>query len=111
LAQNYSHEYSNFPSATIELTNYMDIDSTVAPIISRIYQLQSSGDYAGANDLIEENWELLKPYSVDMSALNRIIEEIYNTQLYALGSSQQIFISDTEPAVDVPEGSFWQQEY
>ena len=44
-----------------QLSNYKDIDSSVAPLVLQYYKYMDQEDYAGASSLLEENHELLKP--------------------------------------------------
>lgn len=111
MTSEYAREYSRYPDRVMELIPYRDIDDSVSAIISEIYQFQAAGDYRSANALIEQNKELLKPYSIDMSALRRISEELYNTQLYAKKTSQHIYVSETEPSGQLDENDQWLQEY
>lgn len=108
---NYAREYSRYPDKVMELIAYKDIDDSVSAIIQEIYKFQTAGDYRSANALIEQNNELLKPYSIDTSVLRRFSEELYNTQIYAKKASQHIYVSETEPDVTLAENDQWLQEY
>lgn len=102
---NYTHEYSNYPEKLIELTNYMDADSSVAKDIERIKAYQASGNYDMAAQYLIQNPEL-KKYIFGSTDINRITEELRNTQIKAIGGSQQLFYQSSIP-VEVTIGDVW----
>jgi len=110
------HKYSKeggsrFPDSIMELGNYKDIDESVSDLITKIYQAQENDDYETAKKLITEHESLLKPYMINSELLNRLSEELYNTQIYAFTNLQQIFVSDEEPFVKMRKQDFWEQDW
>ena len=102
----YTHEYSNYPDALIELGNYKNVDDSIGGLINEIETYRSQGNYLAATQLVEEYAEDLKKYNIDMNLINKIIEEIRNTQIKALESGQFLSIAEVEP-VSVDEGFVW----
>ena len=83
-----------------QLSNYKDIDSSVAPLVLQYYKYMDQEDYAGASSLLEENHELLKPYIIDMDSINKIEQGLHD--LWQTASLQKIrqnrkVILDREP--------------
>lgn len=110
------HEYSkesgsSFPQTIMELTHYKDIDETAAPVIAEIYRAQDEDDYETAGRLLSENEALLSPYMINCRLLNKLSEELYNTQIFSYTTLQQIFVSKEEPAVKMRKYDFWEQDY
>lgn len=67
-----------------QLSNYKDIDSSVAPLVLQYYKYMDQEDYAGASSLLEENHELLKPYIIDMDSINKIEQGLADCILNAI---------------------------
>lgn len=93
----FTHEYSNYPTAVIEKHNFKDVDNNVAVMINTIKALQSQGLYQEAAEVIQKNKETLKQYVIDTALINELIEQIRNTQKYALSARQSIYTTETEP--------------
>lgn len=93
----YTHEYSNFPNALIELTDFQDIDDSLAPLVNKIQYLQSQGKMGEAAKLIRENSDLLGNRIVGSAWYNMIIEEIRNAEIYALQAQQHVYTCEEEP--------------
>ena len=111
-----SHKYSResgslFPNKIMELTKCKDIDQTVAPIIQQIYTAQENNQFERASQLLDQNYTKLKPYIINSILINKLTEELYNTQIYAYTKLQQVFVSDTEPSLVLEKDDFWEQEY
>lgn len=90
---------SQFPDNIITLSEYKDIGeatNAVKELITQYYAYMEAKDYASASTLLENNWDVLKQFYIGMDVLNKIEEEIYNTQLYAIKNSDTV-IADTEP--------------
>ena len=102
----YTHEYSNYPDELINLTNYKNVDDTIGTLINEIETYRSQGNYLAATDLIERYADRLKPYNLDMTAINTMVEEIRNTQIKALSAGQFLSIDSAEPA-GVDDGFVW----
>ena len=94
---NFTHEYSNYPSEVIEKHNFKDPDGAVADMITRIKSLRTAGLHQEAADLIEKNKDALKPYLIDTALINELIEQIRNTQIYALSAKQCIYTAEAPP--------------
>ena len=93
---------SQFPDSVMELTGFKDIGDAgeyEKAIIQQFYSYMENNDYASASALLESNWNYLKPYYLGMETLNKIEEEIYNTQLYAKKNSVTV-VSSSSPSVD-----------
>lgn len=107
---NYSNLFgSQFPSALITPGTHKDVDDTVVSIVNQYNSYINSGDTSSAYELYEANKSILEPYSITMSYVNYLEEEIYNTGMLAL-SRHQVIQSDREPAYG-DEGTYWVQEY
>lgn len=102
----YTHEYSNFPSEVIEKHNFKDIDNNVAIIINTIKSLQSQGLYAEASKIISDNIAILKPYVIDSSVINELVEHIRNAEICSLATRQHIHTDETEPYACL-DGDIW----
>lgn len=102
----FTHEYSSFPQTVIEKQNFKDVDEHVYDIINQLKEFQASGKFKEASELIKNNHDLLKPYVIDTSFINKLIEEIRNTEIYALAARQSVYISDDEPYVSM-ENDVW----
>lgn len=96
----YENEYSNFPQEKITLHRFKNVDGTIAPLINEINLLRSSGAYNQAAQIIQNNSALLSQYIFDATTMNTIIEEIYNTQIYAKKQQQFIYFEDEEPLAE-----------
>lgn len=100
---NYSKVFgSQFPETVMELTEYKDIGEAPAAIQSLAYQyylLMESNDYESASTLLKNNWDELKHYYYGMEMLNKLEEELYNAQIYALKNNTMII------GTEVPDAS------
>ena len=99
----YSNEYSNFPQKEITLPTFKNVDNTVGEIVSKINALRNQGLFAEAAAVIRNSTEDLTHYIIDASTINTLIEEIYNTQIYARQKQQFIYFGETEPDTVVAE--------
>lgn len=102
----YTHDYSNYPERVISLANYKDVDETVAGIINTIQQYRAEGDYASASAAIRENSSLLMQYSIGAETMNKIVEELRNTQIKGLSAGRSTIISTEEPDI-ADDGIVW----
>ena len=78
----YTHEFSNFPDSLIGVKTYKDIDDDIASIVAQIEQARADGDFKRASEIISEHPEL-SDYNFSANDVNRIIEEVRNTQVFA----------------------------
>ena len=101
----YTNEYSNYPSTVMAKTSFTDVDDSVADLINQIKAYQASGEYNSAASLIAQNPDIKKRMPTSES-LNRMLEEIRNTQIYAKTVKQTIYVQETEPNTMV-DGDVW----
>lgn len=90
---------SQFPETVMELTEYKDIGEAPAAIqylARQYYSFMETNDYASASTLLKENWNDLSQYYCGMEMLNKLEEEIYNAQIYAL-KNNTVIMSTEEP--------------
>lgn len=92
----YTHELSAFPNAPINLPEFKDVDDTVKNLVEQIRQLRMSGDYASAALIIRQNAATLRRYNFSAEDVNRIVEDIRNTQLYIQSKKQQLYYTANE---------------
>lgn len=103
----YTHEYSNFPTTIMERGNYKDVDDTVAVLINQLKTFQKNKDYKSAILLIAQN-PSLKQYIIGVDVINKIIEEIRNTQIYAKTTKQTVYIQDKNNVpISAVENDVW----
>lgn len=113
----YNHKYraeaESFPNAIPEIFEYKDVDSTVAATIATIEQMIASGNFTEASDAIDKYEKSvsnpsksLAHYLLSAADINRILEDIYNTQIYAAKQKQEIYIQNAEPS-DADVGDVW----
>lgn len=101
MAVNYTYEYrtssESLPYKIPDKIVYKDVDASVAELVQQIENYILAGNYAAASDLMTENEELLEGYKIDATDINRIIEDIRNTQIYARSRKQEIYFESDEP--------------
>ena len=102
---NYEHEFSHFPEQKIVLHNFKDIDDSTIDLINKIDELRASHNFEEAQKFIEENADKLKQSIADAITFRTLVEEIYNTQVYAKRVQQSIYFDDEKP--DCLEGDVW----
>lgn len=109
----YSRTFgSKYPSECISLGTHKDVDNTVVSLINQYNSYVQSGNMVAASNFYTQNKATLDSYSLNVSYINRLEEEIYNTGLYALSSgSSSSITSDTEPTVEQNIGAYWLQDY
>lgn len=108
----YSRNFGSlFPEQTIELGTHKDVDDSVVRIINQYNICVQANDMVGASAILEVNRELLEPYILTMTDINRLEEEIYNTGLYAMVNNSGIIISSSEPQVEQNVGDYWLSDY
>lgn len=107
---NYSREFGSlFPSSLVGVGTKKDIDDDVKDLINQYNTYCDAGDLSSAFNIYEQNKDILKDYMIDMSYINQLEEEIYNTGLFALNKASVIY-SDIEP-VSQAENGHWVMEY
>lgn len=100
----YTHEFSNFPDELITMKEYKDINDEIASVVAQIETAKANGDYQTAVSIINAHPEL-SDYNFSASDVNRFIEEIRNTQIYATAITKAISYGDDKFAGDV--GDIW----
>lgn len=91
----YTHEFSNFPDSLVDMKTFKDIDDSIASIVSQIETAKANGDFATAVAIISAHPELAD-YDFSANDINRIIEEIRNSQIYATSMTNAITYGNTE---------------
>lgn len=92
---------SQFPETAMELTEYKDIGEAPANVqilAQNYYELLEATDFIKASALLEENWNVLSKYYFGMEILNKLEEEIYNTQIFAQ-KNNTVIIGTQEPDI------------
>ena len=87
----YTHELSAFPNTPINLPKFKDVDDTVKTLVEQVRQYRIAGNYSAVASLINSNRELLRQYNFTAEDVNRIVEDIRNTQLYVQSKKQQFY--------------------
>ena len=104
----YTHDFgAQWPNELITLTHYRDADNSIGSILAQIKQAQQSGDYATAQQIIQNNRQALQGYVIDSSAINKYIEEIRNLEIYTKTYKQQIYYQQSEPYNYAEVGDVW----
>ncbi len=101
---------SQFPNSVLELSEYKDIGEAtdeVKELIKQFYTFMDAGNIASAAALLETNYNTLKQYYFDMSCVNKLQEEVFNTGLYALKQNATIVASDEPDASDYVNATAW----
>ena len=93
----FTHEYSNFPDELITIVNYKNVNDTIGELINQINNYRKDGNYTAAQILIDDYASQLKQYNLDMEIINKIIEEIRNTQIKSKVAGQFLSIDEDEP--------------
>lgn len=107
----YSRTFgSNYPSTLIPLGTHKDVDNSVVGLVNQYNAYVQTGNMVAAGNFYDQNRAKLEPYVLNISYVNRLEEEIYNTGLYALSSNSSI-TSPEEPTVEQNVGSYWLQDY
>lgn len=96
-----------FPSSGImPLTHYLDATNEIAPIINQIKLYQAQGEFEKIQALLDEN-PIIKRYVFGTEDINRLEEELRNTEIYSKNVEQQIFYQPNSPAVAMSVGDVW----
>ena len=102
---NYSRIFgSQFPEHEMELIEYKDIGEAPAAIqllARQYYSFMEAGNYTSAYNILKENKNDLIQYYIGMDLLNKLEEEIYNTQIFASKNNTVII------GTDVPDASMY----
>ena len=105
---NYNRNFgSTFPTSAPTFVQKKDIDDSVKSMIDTYYNYIDREDISGAYQYYESNKDVLEPYIINSSFINRLSEEIYNMGLYNLYYNPTI-ISNTEPDSQLQNGSWFQ---
>lgn len=100
-----THEYSSFPQEIIKQHHFKDVDDNIASVVNQIKTLQSKGLYNQAARVVDNNRDVLGQYIIDSSLINEMIEQIRNTQLYALQQQQCVFYGNKPLTCN--DGDIW----
>ena len=110
---NYSKIFgSQYPDAVMELTEYKDIGEASAEVqflAQRYYTLMEQKDFAGATALLNNNWDELGKYYYGMEMLNKLEEELYNVQIYALKKNTVYMSKDMPDPSEFTHATPWLQ--
>lgn len=97
---------SQFPNKVIEISERKDIDETAKPYIINIQDYVNAGNLSAAAKVLNDNYELLEPYSIYAGLINLIQEEIRNQGIYAISNlGSATVVSDTMPTTQV--AGYW----
>ena len=98
---------SKYPGDIISLTGYQNADNTIGDLLNRIKSAEENGDYTGAHAIIQQYSNVLKPYVLDSTAINRYVEEIRNIEIFVKANKQQVFYQRSEPRDYASVGDVW----
>ena len=101
---------SQFPETVMELTEYKDIGEAPADVqilAQEYYALVEAKNFINASALLEENWSKLGQYYCGMEMLNKLEEELYNTQLFAQKNNTVIMGTDEPDATAYTYATPW----
>ena len=106
---------SQFPSQVMTLKQYENVSDTLAGYVNTIKSLRANGKYTEANEMIEKYKTVLQNVSIDASFINKLQEEIRNTQIYAKKHQQQVYFTYSDGTGDDKEEAedddIWMIEY
>ena len=91
----YTHEFSNYPDSLIDMKTFKDINDDIASIVSQIEAAKAEGYYDDAIAIIKEHPELAD-YDFSANDINRIIEEIRNSQIFVTTITDAITYGNDE---------------
>lgn len=95
-----------------QLSNYKDVDETVADLVNKYYEYMNSNNYKAAAELLKNNAEKLKPYMIDMNSINKIERGIIDLWQIATAKQTVIITDDaTEPTGNHPVNTEWYAGY
>lgn len=103
----YTHELSQFPNAPINLPTFKDVDDNVKSIIEQIRQYRIAGNHTAAASLINANKDLLRQYNFSAEDVNRVVEDIRNTQLYIQAKKQQFYYAASSANFIASDQDVW----
>lgn len=101
----FSHEYSQFPENLITLHHFKDADDSIASLLNEINDLKSRGLFDLAAKKIDENADILAPYTFSAEHINIYEEEILNTQIMAKLKHQCVYAQSEKPLCCI--GDIW----
>lgn len=111
----YTYEFREraeaFPQTVPDVTIFKNIDDEVGPIINNVNKYIQSGMFDKAAAEVA-TWDMQHPdnplsnYTIDSTVINRLGEDIRNTQIYARRNMQEIYIQDVDPG-EVDDGDVW----
>lgn len=101
---------SQFPEESLVIQEKKDVDDSIVTIVNQIQNYINEGSIESANNLLEENKDLLAPSIINSAFINLLQEEIYNVGILAL-SKQSNMISNEMPTTQEVAGSYWILDY
>lgn len=111
----YTYEFRNkaeaFPQTVPDVTVYKNIDDEVASVVNNVNKYVQSGMFDKAASEVA-TWDMQHPenplsnYTIDSTVINRLGEDIRNTQIYARRNMQEIYIQESNPG-EVDDGDVW----
>jgi hypothetical protein len=101
---------SQYPEVVMELTEYKDIGEASAEVqllAQRYYTYLEANDFEMASILLKDNWDELRQYYCGMEMLNKLEEELYNAQIYALKQNVMILTKEVPDASKYTHATPW----
>ena len=95
-----------FPNSIMEKTNFEDVLDADVELINQIQSLKNNGRYEDAATLEEANKSRLEKITINGKFINKLNEEVRNSQIFAKKKEQYYVVSETEPEYTIP-GLVW----
>lgn len=109
MAEVYSYNYRTkseaFPQRVTETKTFQDVDASVSNMVATVQGYYASGQFQEASNYILAH-PVLKNYMMTNVDINRILEDLYNLQIFALRRRQDIYLTDTAPVAAI-DGDVW----
>ena len=96
---------NHFPFKSRNVHRFFKWYTYIWRTINQLKTFQQNKDYNSAVLLIAQN-PSLKQYIIGVDVINKIVEEIRNTQIYAKRKQQTIYVQDDEP-ISAIDGDVW----
>lgn len=101
---------SQFPKTVMTLVEYKDIGEATLEeqvLIQEFYSYMDKKNFENASALLEDNWDILEKFYFGMEMLNKLEEELYNTQVYAQKKTSVIVGTSQPNATEYADGTVW----